>query len=88
MSYGNQHLSTDSIYLEAARKDSMQSLLLHAEMADLNWSGRYKITEIKQALEQTINHYYKIPGFIEQRHQPAKLAIESLTQTITRCARL
>jgi translocation and assembly module TamB len=70
MSYRNQHLSTDSIYLEAARKDSMQSLLLHAEMADLNWSGKYKITEITQALKQTINHYYKIPGFIEERISP------------------
>jgi len=70
MSYRNQHLSTDSIYLEAARKDSMQSLLLHSEMADLNWSGRYKITELKQALKQTINHYYKIPGFTEERISP------------------
>jgi hypothetical protein len=69
-SYGNQHLSTDSIYLEAARKDSLQSLILHADMADLNLSGKYKITEMMQALEQTINHYYKIPGFIEQGISP------------------
>ena len=48
----------------------MQSLLLHSDMADLNLSGRYKITEIKQALEQTINHYYKIPGFAEARISP------------------
>ena len=70
MNYRNQQLSTDSIYLEAARKDSLQSLLLHSEMADLNLSGRYKITEIKQALEQTINHYYKIPGFTAERISP------------------
>ena len=70
MSYRNQQLSTDSIYLMAARKDSVQSLLLHSEMADLNWSGRYKITEINQALKQTINHYYNIPGFIAERISP------------------
>ncbi|HEY4966122.1 MAG TPA: hypothetical protein VII28_06970, partial [Puia sp.] len=70
MSYRNQHLFTDSISLMASRKDSMQSILLHAAMADLNWSGRYKITEISQALEQTINHYYKIPGFIAERISP------------------
>jgi translocation and assembly module TamB len=70
LSYRNQHLSTDSIYLEAAKKDSIQSLLLHSEMADLNLSGKYKFKEIKQALKQTINHYYKIPGFIEERISP------------------
>ena len=70
MSYRNQHLKTDSIYLAGTRKDSMQFIVLHSEMADLNWSGRYKITEIKQALQQTINHYYKIPGFIDQSISP------------------
>ncbi len=70
MSYGNQQLSIDSIYLLATKKDSLQSLLLHSGMADLNLSGRYKITELKQALTQTINHYYKIPGFIEQLISP------------------
>ncbi len=68
--YRDQHLLTDSIFLEASRSDSMQSLVLHSDLADLNLSGRYKITEIKQALEQTINHYYKIPGFAEARISP------------------
>ena len=70
MNYRDKQLSIDSIYLEAAKKDSLQSLLLHSEMADLNLSGRYKITEIKQALVQTINHYYKIPGFTAERISP------------------
>ena len=68
--YRNQYLSTDSIYLEASRKDSLQSFLLRSEMADLNWSGRYKIREVTQALEQTINHYYKIPGFLAESISP------------------
>ena len=68
--YRDQHLLTDSIFLEASRSDSMQSLVLHSDLADLNLSGRYKITQIKQALEQTINHYYKIPGFAEARISP------------------
>ncbi len=70
VSYGNRYLSTDSIYLVAAEKDSMQYLILHAEMADLNWSGKYKITEMKQALQQTINHYYKIPGYTAEKISP------------------
>jgi hypothetical protein len=70
ISYRNKYLSTDSIFLEAARKDSFQSLVLHADMADLNLSGKYKITEIPQALRQAINHYYKIPGFIAEKISP------------------
>ncbi len=70
LSYGNQYLSTDSICLMATRKDSIQTFLLHSDMADLNWSGRYKITELNQALKQTINHYYKIPGFTAERISP------------------
>ncbi len=42
MSYGNQQLSIDSISLLATKKDSLQSLLLHAAMADLNLSGQYE----------------------------------------------
>ena len=70
ISYRNQHLKTDSIFLVGSRKDSVQSLVLHADMADLNLSGRYKITEISQALQQTINHYYKIPGFTAEKISP------------------
>jgi hypothetical protein len=70
MSYRNQQLSTDSIYLEASDNDSLHSLILHSEMADLNWTGMYKIREIPQALKQTINHYYKIPGFIAEKISP------------------
>jgi translocation and assembly module TamB len=70
VNYRNQRLFTDSIYLVAARKDSLQSLLLHAQMADLNWSGRYKITELGKALEQTIDHYYHIPGFTAEKISP------------------
>ena len=70
MNYRDKQLSTDSIYLVAVRKDSMQSIRLHAEMADLNWSGKYKITEIRQALKQTFNHYYKTPGIKEENISP------------------
>ena len=70
MHYRNHQLSTDSIYLEASRKDSMESIILRSEMADLNWSGRYKLTEMPQALEQAINHYYKIPGFLAEKISP------------------
>ncbi len=70
MNYRNQKLSTDSIFLIATRKDSLQSILLHSGIADLDWEGRYKMTELTQALKQTINHYYKIRGFVAEKISP------------------
>ena len=84
VSYRNQYLAIDTIYLMAARKDSTQSLLLHSAMADLNWSGRYKITELNQALKQTINHYYKIPGFIAEKITPQNWQMNLLLRPSTR----
>ena len=67
LNYRAAHLSTDSIYLEAERKESIESIILRSEMADLNWTGRYKVAETYQALKQTINHYYSVPGFSEEK---------------------
>jgi hypothetical protein len=58
---GGRQLSTDSIVLVAARKGDLEDIQLHSEMADLDWSGHYKLTETVQALEHTIDHYYH-PG--------------------------
>jgi hypothetical protein len=60
---GAQRIKTDSIFLVAARKDDIQDLQLHSEMADLDWSGHYKLTETAQALQHTINKYYRLNGF-------------------------
>ncbi len=81
-------LSTDSIYLMAARKDSMQSILLHSEMAELEWSGRYKITEDKPGPETDDQSLLQNPGIHSGKDEPAKLANESPTQTLTRFTRI
>jgi hypothetical protein len=57
---GNRNLKTDSIMLLANRKDDIQDIQLHSEMADLDWKGRYKLTETAQALEHVINNYYRL----------------------------
>ena len=31
-------------------------------MADLDWNGKYKLTQVSEAIKQLINHYYKLPG--------------------------
>lgn len=60
---GVQRLATDSMQLLAKRIEDKQSIQFHSEMVDLDWLGKYKLTEIPQALEQTINKYYRLNGF-------------------------
>jgi hypothetical protein len=57
---GRQWLTTDSIVLVAARQDDIEEIRLHTEMADLDWKGRYKLTETAQALQHTIDNYYRL----------------------------
>jgi len=60
---GAQKFATDSILLTAAHSKDTQDIQLHAEMADLDWNGRYKLTEVVRALQHTINNYYRINGY-------------------------
>jgi hypothetical protein len=60
---GIQKFATDSIILTADHTNGIQDIQLHAEMADLDWNGRYKVTEVARALQHTINNYYRINGY-------------------------
>ena len=60
---GVQKFATDSILLTAERNNDIQDIQLHAEMADLDWNGRYKLTEVARAMQHSINNYYRINGF-------------------------
>jgi len=59
---GTEHYQTDSLVLLAANDAGGQHLQFHSEMADLDWSGRYKITEVGTALQHTISQYYDLSG--------------------------
>lgn len=60
---GGQLIATDSVILLADHKNDVQDIQLHAEMADLDWNGRYKLSEVARALQHTINNYYRINGY-------------------------
>lgn len=60
---GTQKFATDSILLTASRSNETQDIRLQSEMADLDWNGRYKVTEVARALQHTINNYYRINGY-------------------------
>jgi hypothetical protein len=60
---GSQRLKTDSIVLLAANRAGMEDIRLHTEMADLDLSGHYLLTQMPTALEHLIGKYYKLDGF-------------------------
>ncbi|HEY4155026.1 MAG TPA: translocation/assembly module TamB domain-containing protein, partial [Puia sp.] len=61
-SNASQTLHTDSIRLEAEHSDTAQLIQLRSEMADLDWRGKYKLTQVPDAIKKLVNHYYKLPG--------------------------
>jgi TamB, inner membrane protein subunit of TAM complex len=60
---GHQRIATDSVVLDATHNGDIEDIRLHSEMADLDWKGRYKLTETATALEHAINHYYHLSGY-------------------------
>ncbi len=64
---GGRSLSTDSLSLIASATAQQKSILLNSDAIKLALTGQYKITEIAAALQQTINRYYKLPGYKDQK---------------------
>jgi hypothetical protein len=57
---GKKIFSTDSVHLQATQQDGGSDIQLHSEMADIDWKGKYKLTETARSVEQTINNYYRL----------------------------
>jgi TamB, inner membrane protein subunit of TAM complex len=55
---GGKKLATDSIVLVASRTAGLEDISFKSEMADLDWKGQYKITEVPEALKQTLDKYF------------------------------
>lgn len=60
---GTQHMSTDSILLTATHENDIQDINFRSEMADIDWKGRYKLSETGLALQHVVNQYYRLNGF-------------------------
>ncbi len=59
---GKLAVHTDSISFTALHSDTGQSIRIRSEAADIDWTGRYKLTQTTESLKQFINKYYKIQG--------------------------
>jgi len=63
VTYGVQHLSTDTVSLLASRENDIQDIVFRSEAADIDWKGRYRLTETGTALQHVINQYYRLNGY-------------------------
>ncbi len=59
---GGKRLATDSIVLVATRAAGQEDIRLSSEMADLDWKGQYRISEVPTALKQTLDKYFHTGG--------------------------
>lgn len=63
---GGQTLSTDSLSLIATANAQQKSIVINSDALKASLTGQFRLTEFAQALQQTINRYYNLPGYKEQ----------------------
>jgi hypothetical protein len=76
---GSHAYHTDSISFLANHTDTAQIIQLRSEAADVDWSGRYKLTQVPESFRQFINHYYQVtvskPDSTEPEHWKMSLVL-------------
>jgi TamB, inner membrane protein subunit of TAM complex len=70
MKRGKLAIHTDSLSLTANHSDTGQSIRIRSEAADIDWTGRYKLTQVTESFKQFINSYYKIPVSARDTTEP------------------
>ena len=70
LTQGSHTYSTDSLSLVASGDSTNKSIVIAANAINASLVGEYKLTEIAQALQQTINQYYNLPGFKRKNFTP------------------
>jgi hypothetical protein len=72
---GRRYVASDTIRIASTEEAGGRHLSIRSEALVADLSGQYKLTEIAQALQHTINRYYNIPGFREQSFTPQQWAL-------------
>lgn len=77
----SQHVYIDSMFLIASGDPENKSIIIHSDSAiNAELAGKYKLTEIAQSLQQTINSYYSIPGYEQKNITPENWKLDALIQ--------
>ncbi len=69
---GTRSLHTDSVSLMANHSDTGQLIRVRSEMADIDWAGQYKLTQVSESLKQVLNRYYKMPVSVPDSTEPER----------------
>ena len=70
LTYDNRSIYTDSIFINAHHSDTGQSIQLRSEAADIDWIGRFKLTQVPESIKQFLNHYYNMPALSPDSTEP------------------
>jgi hypothetical protein len=75
---GQRYATSDTIHVTATRNEGGNQLSLASEALSMQLKGQYKLTEVGQALQHTINRYYAMPGFKEQSFTPQQWTLDAI----------
>lgn len=74
---GKNILTEDSIAIVSNAGDSLKSINIYSDEIMATLQGQYKLTEIAQALQSTINHYYNLPDFKDTAYAPQNWELDA-----------
>jgi hypothetical protein len=75
---GKRYASSDTIHIAATREADGHHLALSSPALTADLRGQYKLTEIAQAVQHTLNRYYAIPGFREAPFAPQQWTLTAV----------
>ncbi|HYK47313.1 MAG TPA: hypothetical protein VEV83_19185, partial [Parafilimonas sp.] len=78
---GSQHYSTDSLSLVASGTPDNKSIVVKSDAINAELIGQYKLTEMGQAVEQTVNQYYNVPGYEQKNISPENWQLNATIRT-------
>jgi hypothetical protein len=77
MSEGKRYVMPDTLHIAATEEAGTRRLVVNSSAINAELSGQYKLTEIAQAVQHTINSYYNIPGFRETAFTPQQWTLNA-----------
>jgi translocation and assembly module TamB len=61
LTHGSLSVHTDSISFVADHADSGQTIRIRSEAADVDWTGKYKLTQVPESIRHFLSKYYQLP---------------------------
>lgn len=72
-----KQFNTDSIAITATSTEAEKNITIISNVLKASMAGQYKLTELAQALQQTLNKYYTLPGYKEKNITPQQWTLNT-----------